>query len=188
MFDMKWKYIVITFLSLFVVSVGADAAKQRGAAQNNSLDKGYRGMADMGFTIGLGGDAGYNRFGFSSTHGYQVVPSYLFIGGGVETDYYRDGSGFAIPLYFDVRTNIDVKVSPFVDIRVGGSPTVIKGFYFSPSVGVRIPIDKTRYGISIAAGYSFQTGSFDYYAYDTKSVVVDKEKMAGVHIKVEFEW
>ena len=150
--------------------------------------KQYRGMADMGFSWGIGDGKEFNRFGFSTTHGYQVVPIYLFIGGGIEVDYYSDGNGFAVPLYLDLRTNFKAKVSPFIDARVGGSPFDLKGFYVSPSVGVRIPIKQTKYGISLMAGYTLQTADLGYYYYSKDVTTVDKKKMGGIHFKVGFEW
>lgn len=42
---------------------------------------GYRGFADLGYTIGVG-DYDFGRFEISTTHGYQVNP-YFFVGGGV---------------------------------------------------------------------------------------------------------
>ena len=152
------------------------------------LGKRYRGNADMGFSYGLSDGKGYNRFGFSSTHGYQVVPIYLFIGGGVAVDFYFDGKGVAVPLYFDLRSNFGKKGIPFIDLRAGGSPIEIKGLYMSPSLGVRIPIGETRHGVSIMAGYTYQTGKFECYYYRSHSVEVEKNKLTSLHFKIGFEW
>lgn len=167
---------------------GQTAQKPAGPQKFELLGKRYRGNADMGFSYGLSDGKGYNRFGFSSTHGYQVVPIYLFIGGGVAVDYYFDGKGVAVPLYFDLRSNFGKKSIPFIDLRAGGSPIDIKGLYMSPSLGVRIPIGETRHGVSIMAGYTYQTGKFECYYYRSHSVEVEKNKLTSLHFKIGFEW
>jgi len=50
-------------------------------AQSNTFGGGYRGLADLGYTIGVG-DYDFGRFEISTTHGYQVNPCF-FVGGGV---------------------------------------------------------------------------------------------------------
>ncbi len=166
----------------------SNKAKTEVKKPQEPMEKGYRGMADMGFSLGIGGGKGFNRFGFSTTHGYQVVPKYLFLGGGLAVDYYSDGSGAAVPLYFDMRVNFPAKVSPFIDARAGGSPMIIKGVYLSPSFGIRIPVKQTKYGFALMAGYTFQTGKFRYFKNIEEIVIEDKHKMGGVHFKFGFEW
>lgn len=151
-------------------------------------DKQYRGMADMGFSWGIANGKEFNRFSISTTHGYQVVPIYLFIGGGIEVDYFTGGKGFSVPLYLDLRTNFKAKVSPFIDARVGGSPIDLKGFYASPSFGVRIPIKETICGISLMAGYTYQTADMGFYYYSKNITTEDKKKMSGIHFKLAVEW
>ena len=45
------------------------------------LSKGYRGLVDIGYTIGVG-DFDNGRFEITTSHGYQFN-SWLFIGGGM---------------------------------------------------------------------------------------------------------
>ena len=45
------------------------------------LEKGYRGMVDLGICANWA----QPYFSVSCTHGYQVIPSYLFIGLGIDT-------------------------------------------------------------------------------------------------------
>lgn len=47
----------------------------------DDFNSGYRGFADLGYTIGVG-DYEFGRFEISTTHGYQVCP-YFFVGAGV---------------------------------------------------------------------------------------------------------
>lgn len=195
---MKFRNIIVFLFFSFLFgqnyaqTSSSKISKEKTSSSSSNVEplgKRYRGCADMGFSYGIGEGDGFSRFGFSSTHGYQVVPTYLFIGGGVEVDYYFDGKGVSIPLYFDMRSNFGKKKGiPFLDVRVGGSPMVIKGFYFSPSFGVRIPIKETRYGVSLLAGYTYQTGKFGYYQYRSHSVLEDKNKLNCIHFKVGFEW
>lgn len=102
-------------------------------AQDNTYGGGYRGFADLGYTIGVG-DYDFGRFEISTTHGYQVNP-YFFVGGGVGfhfmESYKTVGMEYAlderkskvsIPLFADFRGTFSKrKFAPFVDLKLGSS-------------------------------------------------------------------
>lgn len=116
-------------------------------------DRGYRGFVDFnvmeGFLVRDGGyDGHYSHSGLLTTHGYQFNPK-VFVGAGFGVLWQTDdgqGSDFdcLIPIYSAFRCDfVARKVSPFVDVRLGGfattsSCTDFYGFYMSLAVGVRV--------------------------------------------------
>ncbi len=82
-----------------------------GLAGSWQTREGYRGFVDAGGIAGLG-DWGMDAFTLSTTHGYQVVPSYLYVGAGIGV-HAGDGACF-MPLYADFRTQPPTgRISPF---------------------------------------------------------------------------
>lgn len=172
-------------------------------AQTNS---GYRGFADLGYTIGVG-DYDFGRFEISTTHGYQVCP-YFFVGGGVGFHFMESyktkgmdialderDSKVSIPLFADFRgTFTKTKFSPFVDLKLGYFVTNNDGFYSNISAGCRMAL-KGNMGISLAVGYTFeklQFETFDRFSnpghnmnYSRSGRKLDCE---GVTVKVGFEF
>lgn len=116
-------------------------------------DRGYRGFVDFnvmeGFLVREGGyDGHYSHAGLLTTHGYQFNPR-VFVGAGFGVLWQTDdgqGSDFdcIVPVYSAFRCDfLARKVSPFVDVRLGGfantsSCTDFYGFYMSLAVGVRV--------------------------------------------------
>ena len=169
--------------------------------------QGYRGFADLGYTIGVG-DYDFGRFEISSTHGYQVCP-YFFVGAGVgfhsmqkyETrgmgDYALDtrDSNVGIPLYADFRGMLSKhKFGPFLDLKLGHFLTNGDGFYASLSAGVRM---KTvgKQAVNLSVGYTFEKlkyETFDKFThpgmnmdYTRSSRKLDSE---GISIKIGYEF
>lgn len=104
---------------------------------NSSLDLGYRGFVDLGFTVGVGGGRGCDRIELATSHGVQIIPQ-LYVGAGVGVSYFYDFSDVAIPLFVDVRTDLlQNKTTPFIDLKIGYSVAGISGFYLSPTLGCR---------------------------------------------------
>lgn len=101
---------VISLLCAILAGLSANA--------QDIFEKGYRGQADFGYTIGAG-DYEFGRFEISTTHGYQVC-NYFFVGARVgfhfmskyETngmgDYALDrrDSKVSIPLYVDFAAHL----------------------------------------------------------------------------------
>jgi len=102
---------------------------------------GYRGFADLGYTIGMG-DYSYGRFEIATSHGYQIDP-YFFIGGGIGfhfyslDDYSLNLPGIeastkskltAIPIFADFRANFADKgnIIPFAGLKAGYSIGISK--------------------------------------------------------------
>lgn len=126
-----------------------------------TLDKGYRGFADLGITFGVGSHAN-SRLELMTTHGYQIIPQ-LFIGAGVGAHYYVDASDIAVPLFADIRYDIlNTPITPFTDVKAGYSVAGITGFYFSPTLGCSFKTsDKLR--LNLGVSYSMQNAPYFYY-------------------------
>lgn len=77
-----FSFIVLT-LFLCSIEIYGDSGETKASNESkNLLEKGYRGMVDFGGTIGHE----TNGITLSTTHGLQVIPSYLFIGVGIGSD------------------------------------------------------------------------------------------------------
>lgn len=168
---------------------------------------GYRGFADLGYTIGVG-DYEFGRFEISTTHGYQVSP-YFFVGAGVGfhfmSKYETKGMGayaldtrdsnVGIPLFVDLHsTFMKTKFAPYVDVKLGHFVTNGDGFYANASAGVRI---KTigHQAVTLSVGYTFEKLKFETFDqfthpgvnmdYSRSSRLLDTE---GISIKLGYEF
>lgn len=121
--------------------------------------EGYRGFVDLGGIIGTG-DWASNSFTLSTTHGYQVIPSYLYVGAGIGM---QINSGMCyLPLYADLRTQVPAgRIAPFFDMRFGYSGRVdgvdynYGGLYLNPSLGITWTLSR-KVGLEFAVGYNYQ--------------------------------
>ena len=108
-----------------------DAKKQNNQEEvtDNYLERGFRGLIDLGAHFGFGDAADNYQVSAAFTGGYQINRM-LFVGGGIAPtlnifDYegYRDDeviTTFLLPIYTAVRLDfINTKVTPFFDGRVG---------------------------------------------------------------------
>ena len=159
------------FLLLFAMLLTFAASQ----AQDNTFRHGYRGYADLGYTIGVG-DYDFGRFEISTTHGYQVNP-YFFVGGGVGfhfmSEYKTKGmeialderdSKVSIPLFADFRGTFSKrKFAPFVDLKLGYFVTNNDGFYGNISAGCRMAI-KGKQAISLSVGYTYEQLEFETFS------------------------
>ena len=144
-------------------------------AQDNTFGGGYRGFADLGYTIGVG-DYNLGRFEISTTHGYQVNP-YFFVGGGVGFHFMssyetkdmdipldKRDSKVSIPLFADFRGTFSKrKFAPFADLKLGYFVTNNDGFYGNVSAGCRMAL-KGKQGISLSIGYTYEKLEFQTFS------------------------
>lgn len=133
-----------------------------------SESAGYKGFVDLGYSIGVGDGQYAGRIDFTTSHGYQFNP-YLFLGAGAGVNYYceRGASEWSFPVFANPRaTLLDGPVSPFIDAKIGYSfGENIKGFYFSPGIGVHFNSPNTGMKFNFTAGYTMQNVSYTYYDY-----------------------
>ena len=120
--------------------------------------KSYRGFTDLSYTLGVGETSeDFDRFTLSTTHGYQLDDMF-FVGAGVSFEYVRDAAVALVPIYADVRMDIPLRgrsIKPFVDAKIGYAAGQVDGFYFAPTVGVRVPV-KFVDAMNFGFGYKLQ--------------------------------
>lgn len=149
------------------------------------VQKGYRGFVDVEYYLSIDARS-KSRMGFSTSHGYQVLP-YLYVGAGVGMQFitnmldpsegvwsYKRKTFTPIPVFADVRLDLyKYKFTPFVDVRVGKTfGDKAFGLMFNPSVGCRIAL-KNSLALNVSLGYSMQ--STDLYPYLDEYTIVHKE-------------
>lgn len=176
------------------------------AKAQDDFTHGYRGFADLGYTIGVG-DYEFGRFEISTTHGYQVCP-YFFVGAGVgfhfmqkyETkgmgEYALDvrDSKVSIPLFVDFHSAfMKTKFAPFVDLKLGHFLNNGDGFYANASAGVRMKtVDKQA--VSLSIGYTFEKLQYETFGHFISSSNMNytreprKLDSEGISIKLGYEF
>ena len=127
------------------------------------LQKGYRGMVEIGNGWGWGGPS--YAFEVASTHGYQFNP-YLYLGGmvGMGTREMFDRSGihdsddyiqsFNIRLCVDFRAYLPLRgrFSPFAGLQLGFDLYAANALIVAPAVPVQLGV---RYALRNNKGLSF---------------------------------
>lgn len=120
--------------------------------------KSYRGFTDFSYTLGVGETSeNFDRFTLSTTHGYQI-DDLFFVGGGVSFEYVRDAAVALVPIYADARIDIPLhgrSIKPFVDAKIGYAAGQLDGFYFAPTIGVRVPVKFVK-AMNFGLGYKLQ--------------------------------
>jgi len=143
---MKKLFLTLVVATLFAASAFAQDAKS------------YRGFTDLSYTLGVGETSeNFDRFTLSTTHGYQIDDMF-FVGAGVSFEYVRDAALALVPIYADVRMDIPLRsrsIKPFVDAKVGYAAGQVDGFYFAPTVGVRVPVRFVQ-AMNFGLGYKLQ--------------------------------
>lgn len=144
-------------------------------AQNLDLNyKGYRGFADVGYSIGTS-DYDFGRVTISTSHGYQFNP-YIFLGAGVglqfSSSYKTKDMDIAldereskvdIPIFANIHsTFLKKKFSPFADLRAGCYVNNGGGLYFNLAVGCRMAT-VGKQGAYISLGYSAEKLEFETF-------------------------
>lgn len=174
---MKQFKFLVAAIAIAMAAPMATAQFTTGGGGGSSADgdylpqRGYRGFFDVGYSVGVG-DLGEGRIETSTVHGYQFNP-YFFAGVGVGFSYFHDSEVWGLPIFADFRGEYgnfgSGRVAPFIDFRIGYTPTDISGFYMSPSVGVRYAISP-KAGINLSLGYTMQkcdiivTDGYYYYS------------------------
>lgn len=120
--------------------------------------KKYRGFTDLSYTLGVGDTSkDFDRFTLSTTHGYQLDDMF-FVGAGVSFEYVRDLAASLVPIYADVRMDMPLRsrnIKPYVDAKIGYAAGQIDGFYFAPTIGIRVPVKFVK-AMNFGLGYKLQ--------------------------------
>ena len=139
------------FMTLVVAALLATTAFAQDA-------KKYRGFTDLSYTLGVGDTSkDFDRFTLSTTHGYQLDDMF-FVGAGVSFEYVRDLAASLVPIYADVRMDMPLRsrnIKPYVDAKIGYAAGQIDGFYFAPTIGIRVPVKFVK-AMNFGLGYKLQ--------------------------------
>lgn len=153
------------------------------------IARGYRGFADLGYTLGTG-NAGTPRVTFATSHGYQLLPQ-LFVGAGVGLNRYYDIGRWGVPVFAHVRSDIfNRRFTPFVEAKVGYSFGDVEGFYLNPAIGYRLGFGES-FALNVAMGYSFQYVEGGTYHYDNNGGMTfhsHKVNMGGIDLRLGIEF
>lgn len=137
-------------------------------SQAQFLQKGYRGMVDVGYCYYISQMAP-STIELTTSHGYQFSP-YIFLGAGIGFDFTGEGkweevSGrpynkreakVDIPIFFNARTNFTKTCfSPFADVRFGAYINNDGNIYANMALGGRYAITD-RIGLSLSVGYEIR--------------------------------
>ncbi|MCH5326117.1 MAG: hypothetical protein J1E29_02810 [Duncaniella sp.] len=136
---------------------------------NVEISRGYRGFVEVGYSIATTKYTDYedynlSMFTVSTTHGYQVIPNYLFVGAGVAYWNLTSYGESALPLFADVRSDFYSfgRWGFFADLKLGYSVAGEQGLFYSPKVGARYAItDKLGLNLGIG-GTLFRMDEFSY--------------------------
>lgn len=155
---------------------------------DDCIQQGYRGFADVAFTLGVG-DLGKNheRIGIMTSHGYQIAPQF-FAGVGVGFNYFFNGHDelCSVPVFAHFRSDIlNNEITPFVDLRVGYSLTDVEGVFINPSVGCRFELTDDV-GLNVGVGYTLQQVSFTVWGFN--NIRTMKKNCGGIDFKVGIDF
>ena len=116
---------VFLFLIAWFCSIGMFA--QNVGDSGNGLKRGFRGIAELGYEVAINDD-GDNSPILNLSGGYQLN-SYVFLGAGIGLRHYNDNDKTSVPIFFNFRSDfVNTKVNPFVDVKLGLSPSYSRGF------------------------------------------------------------
>lgn len=142
-----------------------------------NLQPGYHSYYEAGVGIGSG-KASKTNFEVSTSQGYQIIPTYLYLGTGAAFQAFFNADGACgFPVFVNLRSHFSPsKVSPFFDVRVGyvsltnSNIYTSGGLYLNPSLGLRFAVG--HIGLNIRAGYTWE------YA---KANVTELDRLLGVY-------
>lgn len=155
------------------------------ARNKDRIKTGYCGFIDLGYTFGVG-EYKEGRIEFTTSHGVRPI-EYIFVGLGAGVSYWFDSDMVAIPIFFNIRTDIPTGVfaSPFIDVKFGYSPYDVKGLYGNYSVGCRFATSR-KTAVSLSVGYNMQQCDVEYYTYSR--IGTEKIVIGGIALKLGFEF
>lgn len=189
-------YLPFIVLTLFLCSIeiyGDSKDTKASTGAKNLLEKGYRGMVDFGGTIGLE----TNGITLSTTHGLQVIPSYLFIGVGIGADGLGDFSSDSKKTLYNficLRSDFMKKrVAPYLDFRVGAEYLEFQCCYLSQSFGINIPAKslKNAIGIDFSVGLNTHIDHIVNHYFWNKQTYSESyftAEIPNLFFKVGVEW
>lgn len=150
---------------------------------NPYFRRGYRCFAGFAVDKGIGDYDWINHISFYTIHGCQVA-KWCFLGGGISSNGYwfddddNDDSYFSLAIFGNFRADfVPKKVSPYADLRLGGLLGDVEGFYFVPTVGIRIS------HFSMGVGYEMHNDKVEDYWGDTTTYTY-----SSISFKLTWDW
>ena len=133
---MKRIKFIMAVAAMLIACLSVNAQSAWG---NGGPTKGYKGFADISYGFGSGDFSIGDHLSASTTHGYQIN-SYIFVGGGLAIDYLLDAEDVTIPIYAAARITLPMRITPYLETRMGYAANAVDGFYLAETIGVRVPI------------------------------------------------
>ena len=150
--------------------------------QSFANEGGLIGFAGFAVDKGIGDYDWINHISFYTIHGCQVA-KWCFLGGGISSNRYwfddddNDDSYFSLAIFGNFRADfVPKKVSPYADLRLGGLLGDVEGFYFVPTVGIRIS------HFSMGVGYEMHNDNVEDYWGDTTYTY------SSISFKLTWDW
>lgn len=136
-----------------------------GPLSAQEIETGYRGFVDVGYNLSVSkvqigsyqADIS-NSIALRTSHGYQVVADYFFVGAGVGVEYWHEGTAWSVPVFADFRSDFARfgRSSIFIDAQVGYRFADVEGLTFNPQIGYRVGLSE-KVGINVGVGYDLYT-------------------------------
>lgn len=137
-------------------------------------------VTEFGYTTGMGDYENAGRLAFYEA-GLMMVTPQFGMGLGVGINYFVDATLYNMPLFGLFRYNLnDGYAGLFVDCKVGYSLGDVRGFYLSPSAGLRFG---SRGGaVLLSVGYEMQKFS-EFDGFNTMHYTV-----GGLSLRIGYEF
>lgn len=125
----------------------------------------YKGFANFGLGSSFYDGSNSTSFVLTTSHGVQVNP-YIFAGAGIgvnlSSSSETSGATVVAPIFGQVRLNfLNRQISPFFDLKGGGTVGDLKGGYLEPSIGVSMPV-ANKFAIDFSFAYTMYTHKEKY--------------------------
>lgn len=197
-------FLLISILTFAQTIMPSDANReeiQNSSINNESFAKGYQGIIEIGYAMGVG-EYGMNNLKLNFINSVRCNP-YFSIGLGIglrkkydKTEFYEKYkwpglNDVFFPIFLDLRTNfLNKKVSPYLALGLGGYigtygfwDGVRGGFFLNPSAGVRFKISD-RSVINAAIDYEMENVVF----WDEIPSTLPRENVGslGINIGISF--
>lgn len=135
--------------NLILIALLACIPYQSFAQANSYRTRGYKGDVAFGLNADLSCECG--GVALFTTHGYQINKTW-FVGGGIGYE------NEMLPIYFDTKAYFSkkaMKVNPWAEAKLGFD-AINGGCYFSPSIGIALPLAKD-YALTIGLAWGMNT-------------------------------
>lgn len=148
---------------------GNSYSRNRSQSSTLELQRGYFGMINFGYEIGVSG--GTDRVKFDVINGYQIIPEFS-IGAGIGVKYFINAETVTIPIYAHLRSDfLRNKTTPFIALNAGyniSTDEYLKGgALVEPSVGIGFRNNNNKQ-VNISLGYSLNYFKSEMFGYSVK--------------------